>query len=58
MPVLWPEHFDIGITIDAVNYGASRGDDHIAEPYAYVGPTMDRQPATNTGTPSSARPER
>ena len=37
-PVLWPEHFDIGITVDRVNYGASPGDDHIAQPYLYVGP--------------------
>jgi hypothetical protein len=37
-PVLWPEHFDLGTTIDNVNYGASPGDDQIAEPYLYVGP--------------------
>jgi hypothetical protein len=37
-PILWPEHFDIGITIDAVNYGASPGDDTVDEPYVYVGP--------------------
>jgi hypothetical protein len=37
-PVLWPEHFDVGITIDKVNYGLSPGDDEIPEPYAYVGP--------------------
>jgi len=37
-PVLWPEHFDLAITLDAVNYGVSPGDDHIGEPYAYVGP--------------------
>jgi hypothetical protein len=37
-PVLWPEHFDVGITVDEVNYGISLGDVHIAEPYAYVGP--------------------
>jgi hypothetical protein len=37
-PILWPEHFDIGITIASVNYGASPGDDHLAEPYLYVGP--------------------
>ena len=37
-PILWPEHFDIGITIGSVNYGASPGDDHLAEPYLYVGP--------------------
>jgi hypothetical protein len=36
--VLWPEHFDIGITAAAINYGASPGDDHIADPYLYVGP--------------------
>jgi hypothetical protein len=36
--VLWPEHFDVGITAAAVNYGASPGDEHIAEPYLYAGP--------------------
>src|SRR5205085_698912 len=36
--VLWPEHFDVGITAAGINYGASPGDDHIAEPYLYVGP--------------------
>jgi hypothetical protein len=36
--VLWPEHFDLGITAAAVNYGASPGDDQIGEPYVYVGP--------------------
>ena len=37
-PILWPEHFDIGISLDEVNYGISPGDQHIPEPYAYVGP--------------------
>jgi hypothetical protein len=37
-PILWPEHFDVGITVGSVNYGASPGDDHLAEPYLYVGP--------------------
>lgn len=37
-PVLWPEHFDLGITVDRVNYGISTGDDFLAVPYAYVGP--------------------
>jgi hypothetical protein len=37
-PVLWPEHFDVAVTLDEVNYGVSPGDGHIAEPYAYVGP--------------------
>lgn len=37
-PVLWPEHFDVGITLGQVNYGVSPGDAGIAVPYAYVGP--------------------
>lgn len=36
-PVLWPEHFDVAIRVDDVNYGVSPGDGFIAEPYAYVG---------------------
>jgi hypothetical protein len=35
---LWPEHFDIAIELGEVNYGFSPGDEHHAEPYAYVGP--------------------
>jgi hypothetical protein len=41
-PVLWPEHFDVGITTGDVNYGVSPGDDGISEPYAYVGPWRAR----------------
>jgi hypothetical protein len=37
-PVLWPEHFDVGISLDEVNYGVSPGDASISVPYAYVGP--------------------
>ncbi len=37
-PVLWPEHFDIGISAGEINYGISPGDSVIGEPYAYVGP--------------------
>lgn len=36
-PILWPEHFDVGITVGPVNYGASPGD-QLALPYLYVGP--------------------
>ena len=36
-PTLWPEHFDVAIRVDDVNYGVSPGDALIAEPYAYVG---------------------
>ena len=41
-PILWPEHFDVGITADEVNYGVSPGDGYLAEPYAYVGPHRRR----------------
>jgi hypothetical protein len=37
-PVLWPEHLDVGITVDEVNYGCSPGDATFDEPYLYVGP--------------------
>ena len=37
-PVLWPEHFDIGISLGEINYGVSPGDTSIEVPYAYVGP--------------------
>jgi hypothetical protein len=37
-PVLWPEHFDVAVTEDQVNYGVSAGDDYHPTPYAYVGP--------------------
>jgi len=45
VPVLWPEHFDVGIELDEVNYGVSPGDDEIPEPYAYVGPWTPRRGA-------------
>jgi len=35
---LWPEHFDLGCSVDGVNFGCSPGDAFLAEPYAYVGP--------------------
>lgn len=36
---LWPEHFDLALTVaDAVNLGASPGDDAHPRPYLYVGP--------------------
>ena len=37
-PILWPEHFDVAITLDDVNYGVSPGDGYHDLPYAYVGP--------------------
>ncbi|WP_433337166.1 hypothetical protein [Spirillospora sp. CA-294931] len=41
-PVLWPEHFDVAIVLDEVNYGVSPGDAYLSEPYAYVGPYRPR----------------
>ena len=41
-PVLWPEHFDLGIAVGEVNYGISPGDGGHEEPYAYVGPWTQR----------------
>lgn len=43
LPVLWPEHFDLAITVDEINYGVSTGDGYSPEPYAYVGPHRPRQ---------------
>jgi hypothetical protein len=42
-PVLWPEHFDVAITVNEVNYGVSTGDSYHDSPYAYVGPHTTRQ---------------
>lgn len=42
-PVLWPEHFDLGIQLDEVNYGVSPGDAVHSRPYAYVGPFTPRE---------------
>lgn len=39
---LWPEHFDLGFSMAAVNYGVSPGDAEHAEPYLYVGPWTPR----------------
>jgi hypothetical protein len=41
-PVLWPEHFDLAITVDEVNYGVSPGDADHPAPYAYVAPWTPR----------------
>ncbi len=42
--VLWPEHFDLGITAGAINYGASPGDATVPVPYVYVGPHQPPAP--------------
>jgi hypothetical protein len=35
---LWPEHFDLALSADRINYGGSPGDEYIDMPYLYVGP--------------------
>ncbi|MEP7019942.1 MAG: hypothetical protein ABI808_04775 [Pseudonocardiales bacterium] len=42
-PILWPEHFDVGISVDDVDYGASPGDNQIDEPYVYVSASAARR---------------
>jgi hypothetical protein len=44
-PILWPEHFDLGIAVDEVNYGVSPGDRGHPLSYAYVGPWTPREGA-------------
>lgn len=56
VPILWPEHFDVAITLDDVNYGVSPGDGHLAEPYAYVGPFEPREGAFWNAPFGAARP--
>ena len=41
-PVLWPEHFDVAVSVAEVNYGVSAGDGYHPTPYAYVGPWKPR----------------
>ncbi|MFJ7246718.1 hypothetical protein ACIQWA_18990 [Kitasatospora sp. NPDC098652] len=57
-PVIRPEHFDIGVTVGAVNYGLSPGDAFLAEPYAYVGPHELRQGEFWNAPFGAARPVR
>jgi hypothetical protein len=45
-PVLWPEHFDVSVTVAQVTFGVSPGDEYLDEPYAYVGPPQPPQPRT------------
>jgi len=56
-PVLWPAHFDAGMTAAAISHAASPGDDHITDPYLYAGRTMACRRATRrSGTPVRGRP--
>jgi hypothetical protein len=55
-PVLWPEHFDLAVTVDEVNYGVSPGDGYLDAPYAYVGPWTPRAGAFWNAPFGAARP--
>jgi len=57
-PVLWPEHFDVGIVVNEVNYGVSPGDGYLEEPYAYVGPWQRREGEFWNAPFGAARPIR
>jgi hypothetical protein len=41
---LWPEHFDLALVLDEVNYGGSPGDEQHPRPYLYVGPWQPPDP--------------
>jgi hypothetical protein len=36
LPVLWPEHFDLAVSVGSATCGVSPGDGFSGEPYAYV----------------------
>jgi hypothetical protein len=38
-PTLWPEHLDVAIRVGDVNFGGLAGDETLADPYVYVGPS-------------------
>ncbi|MGU3433190.1 hypothetical protein ACNHUS_09230 [Actinomycetes bacterium M1A6_2h] len=41
-PVLWPEHFDLAVSVGEVTFGVSPGDASSPRPYAYVSPWTSR----------------
>ncbi len=57
-PILWPEHFDVGIRTGDTNYGVSPGDGFLAEPYAYVTPPTPRGGTFWNAPFGAARPMR
>ncbi|TMQ90284.1 hypothetical protein ETD83_36140 [Actinomadura soli] len=58
MPVLWPEHFDVGVSLDEVNFGVSLGDDYLDEAYAYAAPWEPRRGSFWDAPFGAARPMR
>jgi hypothetical protein len=56
-PVLWPEHFDVALTVEGSDYGVSPGDDAIPEPYAYISSSAAHQDGAFWNQPfGAARP--
>jgi hypothetical protein len=55
-PTLWPEHFDLALSMSEVNYGASLGDADHAGPYVYVGPWTRRDGAFWSESFGASRP--
>jgi hypothetical protein len=55
-PILWPEHFDLGVTVDEVTFGVSPGDAWVPEPYAYVAPFQRRAGAFWNAPFGASRP--
>jgi hypothetical protein len=41
---LWPEHFDLAVTVAGATYGGSPGDVTHSEPYLYITPPGDPVP--------------
>lgn len=58
VPVLWPEHLDVAISVGEINYGVSPGDGYCEEPYAYVGPWRPRAGPFWNAPFGAARPMR
>jgi hypothetical protein len=54
-PILWPEHFDVGILSNGNGFGVSPGDSYLPEPYAYVNPGAPRTGAYWNAPFGSAR---
>jgi hypothetical protein len=57
-PILWPEHFDVGIESAGIGYGVSPGDEYLDEPYTYVNPGAPRTGAFWNAPFGAARPMR
>lgn len=57
-PILWPEHFDVGIDSGGLGFGVSPGDAYLDEPYAYVNPGQPRTGSFWNAPFGAARPMR